>query len=583
MTQIWQPVIWQPNQQLNNGKYTITGILGGGGFGSTYTATENKSGKTFAIKTLNTQQQTNKTITEFTSLQVSFVNEALRLAKCPHPHIVQVYEVVESQGLMGMVMEYIQGQNLAELVEDNGPMSQQQALKIMEQIGAALTLVHSQELLHRDIKPHNIMLRRSDSSAVLIDFGLARQFAYGQTGTMTNSRTECYAPIEQYKSQGKFGPYTDVYALAATLYNLRTGKSPIPANFRDELQLPLQEPKQHNPQIPDWENAAILKGLELEAANRPQSVAEWLKLLGPFTTFTFNIVKVNAQGKEISRSQGQAKQIITDLGNGVTLEMVLIPGGTFTMGSPAGEGDPRWDHYEKPQHQVTIKPFLMGKYPVTQAQWRQVASFPKLQIDLDPNPSRFKGENLPVECVSWYDCIEFCARLSQKTEKNYRLPSEAEWEYAARAGTTTAFHIGETLTTDLANYDGNYTYGSGAKGVYREKTTPVGHFQHANAFGLYDIHGNVWEWCLDDWHDSYTGAPTNGLARPNENDNDYHSERNWIHWLKEIFTHKNNKLFRGGSWNDVPRYCRSAFRGCNSPGVRLSYIGFRVAVSLPRT
>ncbi|KOR33876.1 hypothetical protein AM228_27350 [Planktothricoides sp. SR001] len=587
MTQIWQPVIWQPNQQLDKGKYTITGILGGGGFGSTYTA-KDKSGKTFAIKTLNTQQQTNKTIAEFTSLQVSFVNEALRLARCHHPHIVQVYEVVEHQGLMGMVMEYIQGQNLAELVEDNGPMSHQQALKIMEQIGAALTLVHSQELLHRDIKPQNIMLRRSDSSAVLIDFGLARQFAYGQTGTMTNSRTECYAPIEQYKSQGKFGPYTDLYALAATLYNLRTGKNPIPANYQDELKIPLPEPKQHNPQIPDWENAAILKGLELEAANRPQSVAEWLKLLGigktpakpnPFTTFTFNIVKVNAQGKEISRSQGQAKQIITDLGNGVTLEMVYIPGGTFMMGSPAGEG---YDD-EKPQHQVTIKPFLMGKYPVTQAQWRQVASFPKLQIDLDPNPSYFKGENLPVECVSWYDCIEFCARLSQKTEKNYRLPSEAEWEYAARAGTTTAFHIGETLTTDLANYDGNYTYGSGAKGVYREKTTPVGHFQHANAFGLYDIHGNVWEWCLDDWHDSYTGAPTNGLAWLNENDNDYHFERNWIHWLKEIFTHKNNKLLRGGSWYCIPRICRSARRNFRDPGFRNLDIGFRFGISLPRT
>ena len=573
MTQIWQPVIWQPNQQLNNGKYTITGILGGGGFGSTYTA-KDKSGKTFALKTLNTQQQTNKTITEFTSLQVSFVNEALRLAKCSHPHIVQVYEVVEHQGLMGMVMEYIQGQNLAEFVEDNGPMSQQQALKIMEQIGAALTLVHSQELLHRDIKPQNIMLRRSDSSAVLIDFGLARQFAYGQTGTMTNSRTECYAPIEQYKSQGKFGPYTDVYALAATLYNLRTGKSPIPANFRDELQLPLQEPKQHNPQIPDWENAAILKGLELEAANRPQSVAEWLKLLGigktpakpnPFTTFTFNIVKVNAQGKEISRSQGQAKQIITDLGNGVTLEMVYIPGGTFTMGSPANG---KYDD-EKPQHQVTIKPFLMGKYPITQAQWRQVASFPKLQRDLDPNPSYFKGENLPIEQVSWYDAVEWCARLSKKIGKPYRLPSEAEWEYAARAGTTTAFHIGETLTTELANYGSN-----------QGKTTPVGYFQHANAFGLYDIHGNVWEWCADPWHDSYSGAPNDGRVWDESNDFYY---QNYVDYLVNLLNTKNLRVLRGGSGNSGPDDCRCAYRHRSVAGFRYYYFGFRVSCLPPET
>jgi serine/threonine protein kinase len=212
------------------------------------------------------------------------------------------------------------------------------------------------------------MWRSSDGSAVLIDFGLARTFISGRTDSITDLGTVGYAPIEQYKRQGKFGPYTDVYALAATLYYLRTGKSPIPANFRDELNIPLPEPKQQNPQIADWENAAILKGMELQPTNRPQTVAEWLKLLGigetpGATTFTFDIVKVNDRGKEIppsppleggnlSRRQGQAKQIVEDLGNGVTLEMVLIPGGTFIMGSPAGEGR----DWEKPQHQVTINP-----------------------------------------------------------------------------------------------------------------------------------------------------------------------------------------------------------------------------------
>ena len=582
MSEYWQIVTWQPNQQPENGKYTITGILGGGGFGSTYTATENKTGKIFAIKTLNTLQQTNKTIAEFTSLQAKFFKEAWRLAKCEHPHIVRVHDVVEHGGLMGMVMEYIQGQNLWELVEDNGPMSQQLALKIMEQIGAALTAVHGQGLLHRDIKPHNIMLR-GDGSAVLIDFGLAREFAYGQTGSMTNSRTECYAPIEQYKRQGKFDRYTDVYALAATLYYIRTGKNPIPANFRHELNIPLPEPKQHNPKIADWENAAILKGLELEAAKRPQSVAEWLKLLGigetpqPGATFTFDVVKVNPKGEEISRRQGQAQQIIEDLGNGVTLEMVFIPGGTFKMGSPANG---KYSD-EKPQHQVTIEPFLMGKYPVTQAQWQQVAGFPKLQRDLDPNPSIFKGKNLPIEKVSWYDCVEWCARLSKKIGQPYRLPSEAEWEYAARAGTNTPFHIGETLTTELANYHGDYTYGSGQKGVYRQKTTPVGYFNHANAFGLYDIHGNVWEWCADPWHENYEGAPSDGRVWDESNDFYYKS---YVEYLVNLIdTKKIIKTLRGGSWLDSPVFCRCASRDRDGADDRYDDVGFRLSCLPPKT
>ncbi|MFM6603662.1 MAG: formylglycine-generating enzyme family protein, partial [Dolichospermum sp.] len=179
------------------------------------------------------------------------------------------------------------------------------------------------------------------------------------------------------------------------------------------------------------------------------------------------------------------------------LEMIAIPGGTFVMGSLEGEEESRSE--EKPQHQVTIKPFLMGEYPITQAQWRAVAELPQVNQKLQPNPSRFKRANRPVEQVSWHDAIEFCARLSNHTKKPYRLPSEAQWEYACRAGTTTPFHFGETITTDLANYCGDYAYGRGQKGAYREETTEVGNFP-PNAFGLHDMHGNVWEWCQDDWH-----------------------------------------------------------------------------------
>ncbi|OCQ92170.1 hypothetical protein BCD67_19680 [Oscillatoriales cyanobacterium USR001] len=292
----------------------------------------------------------------------------------------------------------------------------------------------------------------------------------------------------------------------------------------------------------------------------------------PLKSFTFETVTVNPKGEIIQRETKQSQYLTENIGK-PPLEMVYIPGGNFTMGSPEGEGY----RFEKPQHQVTIKPFLMGKHPVTQAQWEAVANLPKIQDDLDPNPSRFKGKNRPVERVSWHNIIEFCARLSQKTGKNYRLPSEAEWEYACRAGTTTPFHFGETITPDLANYDGNYTYKEGPKGIYRQETTPVGSFQVANAFGIYDMHGNVWEWCADPWHDNYEGSPTDGSVwDENNNDNHYQS---YIDLLVNIRNDNRPRLLRGGSWYDSADNCRAAYRYLNSPDYRLNSIGFRVVCS----
>ena len=248
-----------------------------------------------------------------------------------------------------------------------------------------------------------------------------------------------------------------------------------------------------------------------------------------------------------------------DLGKGVQLQLVVIPGGTFRMGSPTGEKDR--DSDEGPQHNVTIQPFLMGRYAVTQAQWEQVSALTKVKIDLEADPARFKGANRPVERVSWYEAIEFCARLSKATGKEYRLPSEAEWEYACRAGTTTPFYFGETIATNLANYDGNYTYGQGTKGEYRQQTTEVGQFP-PNAYGLYDMHGNVYEWCADHWHASYEGAPTDGTTWLSSDEGAY-------------------RLLRGGSWHDLPWYCRSAFRRRHLPDGRYYHLGFRVVCASP--
>ena len=234
------------------------------------------------------------------------------------------------------------------------------------------------------------------------------------------------------------------------------------------------------------------------------------------------------------------------------------------MGAP--ETEPESQNSERPQHRVQVAPFFMGRYPVTQEQWRVVAGYKQVSRELKSEPSRFKGDKLPVENVSWEDAEEFCQRLSVKTGKNYHLPSEAQWEYACRAKTTTPFHFGEIITTDLANYNGGYSYNNSPKGNYRQQTTEVGSFP-ANAWGLHDMHGNVWEWCADDWHEDYTEAPSDGSPWPKNAKND---------------VNKSYKLLRGGSWNLNPRYCRSASRVNFSRDNFNDVVGFRVCCVVPR-
>ncbi|MEB3295575.1 MAG: formylglycine-generating enzyme family protein [Synechococcales bacterium] len=280
-----------------------------------------------------------------------------------------------------------------------------------------------------------------------------------------------------------------------------------------------------------------------------------------------------AQATFTIERESQVVQTFTeDLGNGILLDIVLIPPGQFLMGSPHNELERQPS--EGPQHLVTIQqPFFMGQYQVTQAQWEQVAKMKQVKRKLKAKPSHFNGNNLPVEQISWLDAEEFCLRLSAHTKRNYRLPSEAEWEYACRAGTTTPFHFGETIDAKLANYQAqdqkslrwSGKYGRGVLGEYRAKTTPVGTFP-ANNFGLYDMHGNVWEWCLDHWHDNYQGAPTDGSA-----------------WIDPAAGENAHRILRGGSWFSAPWWCRSAFRVRDSADYRNNFFGFRVVYSRART
>ena len=292
----------------------------------------------------------------------------------------------------------------------------------------------------------------------------------------------------------------------------------------------------------------------------------------------FEVITVNSRGEKIKLELKQAQYFTENLSSEVILDMAAIPGGTFTMGTEDEEIEKlvkkfNWEGFrkERPQHEVTVPPFFMGKYPITQAQWKAIASRTDLKVkkDLNLNLAHFKyrpdSDRRPVEQVSWYDAVEFCARLSKLTGREYRLPSEAEWEYACRAGTTTPFYFGETITGELANYRASNTYAEEAKGEFRKQTTPVGQFP-PNAFGLHDMHGNVWEWCADTWHDNYDGAPRDGSVWT-ENGNDNHSS------------------LRGGSFYHLPNLCRSAYRvNLNRRVNRYTYFnGFRVVCGAGRT
>lgn len=266
--------------------------------------------------------------------------------------------------------------------------------------------------------------------------------------------------------------------------------------------------------------------------------------------FEFDVINVDAKGNERSCSRQVAEFFTEDLGNGVMLDMIKIPSGTFQMGSPPGQGN----ESETPQHAVTVPAFLLAKYPITQIQWRAVASLPQLEIALNVDPSFYKGDTKPVEQVSWIEAREFCQRLSLLTGRSYRLPNEAEWEYACRSGTTTPFYFGKTLNPKLARVKANLLT------IFTGETAPVGIYK-PNLFGLYDMHGNVSEWCADEWHEYYVGAPIDGSA--------------WVDG-----GNPDKRVLRGGFWNYTPGYCRSASRDYGDINGHELNFGFRVACSI---
>ena len=540
-------------------RFRMIKFLGQGGFGRTYLAEDiDKLNQRCVVKQLAPNVQGTWAINKAVEL---FQQEARQLQQLgQHPQIPSLDAYFEQDNYLYLVQQFVDGDNLLKLFQNRGIWQEKQVKQLLLELLPVLKFIHEQKIIHRDIKPENIMRRRSDGLLVLIDFGVSKQLSgtvMSRLGTQIGS--DGYAPLEQMKG-GEAYPASDLFSLGATAFHLLTGVYPFSlwvehgyswtANWQQHLKSPIDKGLE----------LILSKLLAKDIQQRYQSAEEVLKDFQRQSTpknsinlqkIDFEVVTVDVRGNISSRQRRQAQFISEDLGSGAILDMVAIPGGSFVMGSPNTKG---WrSNNEGPQRTVNISPFFMGKYPITQAQYQAL---------MGNNPSHFKGffksKQLPVEQVSWDDAVEFCRKLSQKTGKTYRLPAEAEWEYACRAGTTTPFYFGETITPDLVNYNGNYPYGSASEGFYREQTTDVGIFP-PNSFGLYDMHGNVWEWCSDKWHGNYSGAPTDGSSWETGTDN--------------------NRVRRGGSWYSGAVYCRGAHRKRLSADCRWWNLGFRVAVA----
>ncbi|MBU0655278.1 MAG: SUMF1/EgtB/PvdO family nonheme iron enzyme [Gammaproteobacteria bacterium] len=566
-------------------RYQIESILGEGGFGITYLASHIPMGQKvaikeylpmeFAVREKNTTVAPRSTKTEETyrwGLE-RFLQEAKVLAQfSDHPNIVSVRDFFEANGTAYLVMEYLEGQTFGQWLIRNPQPSQDQLLQLMIPVLDGLRAIHAKQYLHRDIKPGNVFIR-SDGRPVLIDFGSARQAMGEYSRSLSVVLSEGYAPNEQYSRNGKQGPWTDVYAVGACLWRAVSGHEPPPAPDRsaardneepDPLVSALEIGKGHYSekllQAIDWSLTYLPK-------SRPQSVNEFQELLLQEWQYNnhpsqqtalapapenFPITKDKVEPIFNTSPPLPSHSKIFD----IEPELVFITSGKFIMGCLEGEksaligrgmlrdnteggcyGD------EKPAHEINISSFFLGKYPITFTEFDYFCESVGVAKPDDEGWGRGKR---PVINISWHDAQTYVRWLCTQTNRHYRLPTEAEWEYAARGGSNTAYPWGNLV-------DLRYTNCGGKMG----KTTHVDQYPD-NSFGLHDMHGNVWEWCQD-WyaHDYYLFSPANNPKGP------------------EMGT---ERVLRGGSWNFHPRGVRSAARDRSLPDRKLSSIGFRIAL-----
>ena len=582
--------------------YEVVRLIGSGGMGEVWLAHEIMLDREVAIKSLNFE------LTRDQQFAARFQNEARIQAKLNHPNIVGMHAFFEESGLYYMVLEFARGITLRELIDRTGPIPEQRTLNIFNQIAAALGYAHSKGIIHRDVKPSNIMVDPNNGDHVkMMDFGIARLLTEGHlTRTGTRMGTMHYMSPEQVLAEKDIDARSDVYSAGVVLYEMLSGKLPFNADTDSEYVIQhkiiteeIPDPRNVYPRITE-STVSLLRSLtQKKREYRPQSILNALASMEPKAPRTENRIVESSEKQTVADKHANlvpvelpkletaavnpkktwksywfiyliafvilaylaiqltnGRSVFPGIQTGTSEEtaprMIEVTGGTFQMGSNYGDED------EKPVHQVTVSSFLIGKYEVTQAEWQEV---------MGTNPSEWKGDNLPVENVTWFEAVDYCNRLSSRegltpcysgsgesitcdwSANGYRLPTEAEWEFAARGGNQSNHHV----------YSGSGTIGSVAwyESNSSDRTHSVGS-KNKNELGIHDMSGNVWEWCWD-WYDSGYYAKSPGLDPRGAGSGSC-------------------RVLRGGSWNYDDYYCRVANRGnYYGPVLRFNDDGLRLA------
>ena len=562
----------QPNTTLQGGKYRIEKLLGQGGFGNTYVGYDTIFDDHIAIKeffmrgvterddtTCAVSVSNKENVPQFEEQREKFKKEARRLRKLKNEHIVKVHDLFEENGTAYYVMDYIEGENLAERMRRTGkPFSEAEVRKMIPQVLDALKEVHQNEIWHLDIKPGNIMLDKN-GNAYLIDFGASKQIR--ANGSITTSTALCYtpgyAPNEQIgQMYDLFGPWTDIYALGATIYTLLTNKmppgpinieevesdafdfpNPVSSQMRELIIWMMKPQRKKRPQKVDEISNYLNKKRQKDNQENPNVDEETISI-SQLTNQQHPINPAPSLFKSTSEDDdqllnGKLSPVIQNLIN----NMVRIEGGTFTMGATYEQGY-YVSEVEKNTHQVTLSTFSLNRFEVTQEEWETV---------MGSNPSYFKGKKRPVERVSWNDCQDFIRKLNTMTGKKFRLPTEAEWEFAARGG----------IKSRRYKYAGGKDIESVAwHDVNSRRTSQYVGTKSSNELGLYDMCGNVWEWCSD-WYNDYDLISQTNPKGPSSG---------------------SSHVMRGGSWDSGARNCRISVRSSCIPSYSSFSLGFRLAL-----